>query len=62
MTRLFGILYSMGSITLAGSAVVVALVTGYVTWQAILGAAVAGAVLALPVCWLLAKRLTQQRA
>lgn len=57
MTRLTMILYSMIGTTLAGSAIVVALVTGNDTLQPILMAAAAGAVVALPVSWWVAKQL-----
>ncbi|MEQ8292584.1 MAG: CTP synthetase [Roseovarius sp.] len=43
--------------TLAGSAVIAALVSGQDTFGAILVAAGAGFILALPVSWMVAKRL-----
>lgn len=57
MSRLMMILYSMIGTTLAGSAIVVALVTGNDTLQPILIAAAVGAVAALPVSWWVAKQL-----
>ncbi|QYK41251.1 MAG: CTP synthetase [Paracoccaceae bacterium] len=57
MTRLLMVIYSMASVTLAGSLVVVALATGHDTLQPILVAAILGFVVALPVSWLVARRL-----
>ncbi|WP_289150817.1 CTP synthetase [uncultured Salipiger sp.] len=57
MLRLAGILYSMIATTLAGSLVVVALVSGYDTLQPILIAAAAGALVALPVTWLVTRAI-----
>ena len=57
MVRLFGIIYAMGGTTLAGSAVVAALVTGNDTLKPILIAAVLGALVALPLCWVVAKKI-----
>ncbi len=57
MMRLAGILYSLISTALAGTGVIVVLVAGFVSLPAILGAAAAGAVLAAPVAWLVARRL-----
>jgi hypothetical protein len=57
MSRLMMILYSMIGTALAGSAVVVALVTGNDTLQPILIAAACGAVLALPVSWWVARQI-----
>ncbi len=61
MLRVFGIVYAMGGTTLAGSAMVAALATGNDTLRPILVAAAAGALLALPVCWMVAKRMTGGR-
>lgn len=58
MSRLMMILYSMIGTALAGSAVVVALVTGNDTLQPILIAAACGAVLALPVSWWVARQIS----
>ncbi len=57
MSRLFMILYSMIGTALAGSAIVVALTMGMVTLKAILVAAALGAALAVPVAWLVARRI-----
>jgi hypothetical protein len=57
MRRLFMALYAMGGPTLAGSGVVAMLATGNDTWKPIVIAAAAGAVLALPLCWALARKL-----
>ena len=55
--RLMMILYSMIGTALAGSAIVVVLTMGYGTLWPILLAAAAGAVLALPVSWLVAREI-----
>lgn len=57
MTRLFGVLFSMIGTALAGSAVVAALVSGHVDARSIVGAAVIGALLALPLSWAIARKL-----
>jgi len=57
MLRLASILYSLIGTTLAGSAIVVALVAGYDGAQGIVVAAVVGALAALPVAYLVARRL-----
>ena len=58
MSRLMMILFSMVATTLMGVGVIIALTTGFVTLKPILLAAAIGFVLALPVSWLIAKRLT----
>lgn len=57
MLRLAGILYSLISTTLAGTAIVAVLVAGYGTLMPILIAAAAGFVAALPVAWIVARTL-----
>lgn len=57
MTRLMMILYSMVSTTLMGVGVIVALTMGMVSVKAIVVAAVLGALLALPVSWLVAREI-----
>ncbi len=57
MSRLLMIIFSMVSTTLMGVGVIVALTTGYVSLKPILLAATVGFALALPVSWLIAKRL-----
>lgn len=57
MTRLMMILYSMVSTTLMGMGVIVALTMGMVSVKAIVVAAVLGALLALPVSWLVAREI-----
>lgn len=59
MSRLFMLLLSLSMGTLAGIGVIIVLVLGYVSAGAILGAALVGAVLAVPVTWLIARRMTQ---
>ncbi|WP_225027771.1 CTP synthetase [Xinfangfangia pollutisoli] len=57
MHRLFMILYSIIGTSLAGAFVVAALVLRMDTLQPIIVAAAVGAVLALPVAWMVARRL-----
>jgi hypothetical protein len=57
MLRLASILYSLIGTTLAGSAIVVALVAGYDGAQGIVWAAVIGGLAGLPVAYLVARRL-----
>jgi hypothetical protein len=57
MLRLAMILYSLIGTTLAGSAIVVALVIGQDGLQGILVAAILGALAALPVSLMVARRL-----
>ena len=57
MLRLAGILYALIGTTLAGSAVVAALVTGHDTLVPIVACAAAGAVLGVPVTWLVARKV-----
>jgi hypothetical protein len=57
MFRLFSIIYSLAGSALAGSGVVLALSTGHYGVSPILIGAVAGALLALPLSWLVARRL-----
>jgi hypothetical protein len=60
MIRLFLIIYTLASTTLAGVAIIAALTVGRVDAVSIIVAAVAGAALALPVSWFVAKALMQQ--
>ena len=55
--RLMMILYSMIGTAMAGSGVVAVLTMGYGTLVPILAAAGAGAVLALPVSWVVARQI-----
>lgn len=57
MLRLASILYSLIGSSLAGVGVIAVLVAGLATVPAILAAAAAGAVLGMPVAWLVAKQL-----
>jgi len=59
MTRLMMILFSMVGTTLMGIGIVVVLAAGIGTAQSIIIAAVVGAVLALPVSYLIAKQIAQ---
>ncbi len=58
MSRLMMILFSMASTTLMGVGIVIALTLGLDTLRPILGAAALGFLLAVPVSWLLARRLS----
>jgi hypothetical protein len=55
--RLMMILYSMIGTAMAGSAIILVLTLGYGTLWPIVAAAAAGAVLALPVSWLIAREI-----
>jgi len=57
MLRLASILYTLISTTFAGIGVIAVLVAGYGTLTPILISAAAGAVLALPVSWVVARQL-----
>ncbi|MDR5653114.1 CTP synthetase [Ruixingdingia sedimenti] len=57
MSRLTMVLFSIASVTLMGIGVVVALVLGHYRLEPIVIAAAIGLVAALPVSWLLARRL-----
>lgn len=57
MARLFALVYCIGGPAVAGSVVVAALVTGRDTLVPIVTAAVLGAAVAVPVCWMVARRL-----
>lgn len=57
MLRLASILYSLIATTLAGTGVVAVLTMGYTTLTPILAAAGIGAVLALPVSYVVAARI-----
>lgn len=57
MTRLMMLIFTIAGASMAGAGVVVALSTGYDTLRPILIAAAAGFALALPVSWVIARRL-----
>ena len=59
MLRLTLIIYSMAATALAGGAVTAALASGFADARGIITAAVAGAVVALPVAYLVARSLMQ---
>lgn len=59
MFRLALILHLFIGSTLAGSAIIAALVTGNDTWVALLLAAAVGFLAGFPVSWLVARRLWQ---
>lgn len=58
MIRLFLIIYTLAATALAGSAVVAALTMNLVDLKSIIVAAAAGAAVAVPVAWTVAKRLS----
>ena len=60
MSRLFMVLFSIAFTTLAGIGVVVVLVMGRYDVASIAGAALAGGIAALPVTWLVARRLEEE--
>lgn len=57
MPRLFMLLLSISVASVAGMGVIAALVMGYYTWKAIVLAAAIGAVIAVPVTFVVAKRI-----
>ncbi|MBP8931410.1 MAG: hypothetical protein KBG46_09055 [Paracoccus sp.] len=60
MSRLFMLLFSIAFTTLAGIGIVVVLVMGRYDVASIAGAALAGGIAALPVTWLVARRLEEE--
>jgi hypothetical protein len=58
MFRLFLILYTLAATVLAGSAIIAALTMNLVDLQSIIAAAAVGAAVAVPVAWMIAKRLS----
>lgn len=60
MMRLFLILYTLAATTLAGSFIVTVLTMNRVDGRSIIVAAILGALVALPVAWGVARRLSQQ--
>ncbi|MGB0903171.1 CTP synthetase [Halocynthiibacter sp.] len=59
MLRLASALYSIVGTSLAGACVVVVLTMGYGTMMPIIYAALAGAVVALPVTWLVTRAILE---
>lgn len=57
MLRLTSILYAVVGTTLAGIGIIVAVTMNLYEFQAIIWAAAIGAIVALPVSWLIAKKL-----
>jgi predicted PurR-regulated permease PerM len=60
MTRLAGILFSIIATSLMGIGIIIALVTGNDTLRPILIAAAIGFVLAVPVTWIVTKKIVDQ--
>ncbi|HGG64475.1 MAG TPA: CTP synthetase [Rhodobacteraceae bacterium] len=61
MVRLTLVLYSFISSTLAGILIIAVLAAGYGTLMPIIYAAIAGFVVALPVSWVVAKKISAMR-
>lgn len=59
MTRLAGILFSIISTTLMGIAIIIALVSGNDTLTPIVIAAAIGFVVAVPVTWIVTKKIVE---
>lgn len=59
MSRLFMIIYTLAASVLAGAAVVAALTMNRFDVASIVTAALAGAVVAIPVAWVVAKRIEE---
>lgn len=59
MARLASILYSLIATTLAGTAVIAVLTAGHGTLAPIVAAAALGAIVALPVSWLVARAIVK---
>jgi hypothetical protein len=59
MTRLAGILFSIISTTLMGIAIIIALVSGNDTLSPIVIAAAIGFVVAVPVTWIVTKKIVE---
>jgi hypothetical protein len=60
MTRLAGILFSIISTSLMGIGIIIALVSGNDTLNPILIAAGIGFVVAIPVTWIVSKKIVDQ--
>ncbi|SEK24924.1 CTP synthetase [Pacificibacter marinus] len=60
MTRLAGILFSIISTSLMGIGIIIALVSGNDTLNPILIAAAIGFVVAIPVTWIVSKKIVDQ--
>ena len=60
MSRLFMLLFSIAFTTLGGIGVVVVLVMGRYDVASIAGAALVGGIAALPVTWLVVRRLEEE--
>jgi|GEM_PF-936101 putative flippase GtrA len=62
MIRLASILYSIVATTLAGIGIIIVLVMGYVSFPAILISAAIGAAIAVPVSYVVARKITHLTA
>ena len=59
MLRIFSLIYTIASPTLAGAAVVAALIQPDYTAKMVVIAAVLGAALAIPVSWFVARQISR---
>ena len=59
MTKLMFLIYVIAAPTLAGIAMVIALVTGWNTGSPVIISVIAGALAAFPVSWMVAKKLNE---
>jgi len=59
MLKVASLIYTMASASLMGALIVAALVSGYDTLPYVAGAAIVGAILALPVSYFIAKAITE---
>lgn len=59
MTRIFSLIYTMAAPTLAGAAVIAVLIQPDYTAKMVILVAAAGAIVALPVSWYVAKQISK---
>ncbi|MFI0396850.1 hypothetical protein [Paracoccus jiaweipingae] len=59
MSRLFFLLLTLSMSTLAGIGVVVALAMGYYTTKGVVVSALIGAIISIPITWLVEKKMTE---
>jgi hypothetical protein len=57
MNRLFFVIFSVASVSLMGTGIVIVLIMGMVTAKAIIAASVAGLLLSIPVSWMVARAI-----
>ncbi len=59
MLKIASLIYTIASATVMGIFIIIALVSGYDTMQYVVIAAVAGAIIAMPVSYLIAKAIKE---